>query len=106
MKKNFGPSAKNGRKWTFLAVRGPKNEIFFFKISKFRFSQSVRISECIADVVSFFSVLPPKWPKMVKNGQKWPKTDIFGCQGAPKMRFFSTKFQNSVLAKVLELKSV
>ena len=31
---------------------------------------------------------------------------IFGRQGAPKMRFFSNKFQNSVLAKVLEFKSV
>ena len=61
--------AENGHFWRSEA---PKMRFFFFKISKFRFSQSVRISECIADVVSFFPVLPPKWPKMAKNGRKWP----------------------------------
>ena len=61
--------AENGHFWRSEA---PKMRFFFFKISKFRFSQCVRISECIADVVSFFPVLPPKWPKMAENGRKWP----------------------------------
>ena len=73
--------AENGHFWRSEA---PKMRFFFFKISKFRFSQSVRISECIADVVSFFPVLPPKWPKMVENGHFWPS-------GRPKNEIFFLK---------------
>ena len=71
--------------FSFLALKWPKRAIFGgqgtqkmrffpFKISKFCFSQSVRIDECIADVVSFSFLFCLKMA-------------IFGGKCSPKMRF-------------------